>query len=173
MTDIRRIRASEGTKLRAIRLRALADSPSAFGSTLAETETRPVSHWDNRARDDAAGQNSALFVAEEGDDWIGLVGGMIEEAEDARTSDDGGPVAVVFSMWVDPAYRGHGIGQRLVERVIAWARERGLGTALLWVTESNLSAIALYTRCGFRSTGETQPLPSNPTLLEQKMLLEL
>jgi len=36
--EIRRIRADEGLRLRALRLRALSDSPTAYGSTLASEE---------------------------------------------------------------------------------------------------------------------------------------
>ena len=38
---VRRVRAEEWERLRATRLRALADAPMAFGSTLADEQTRP------------------------------------------------------------------------------------------------------------------------------------
>jgi ribosomal protein S18 acetylase RimI-like enzyme len=39
----------------------------------------------------------------------------------------------------------------------------------LWVTETNKPARRLYERCGFKPTGERQPLPSNPALGELAM----
>ena len=166
MAIIRQIRPTEGVALREIRLRALAESPSAFGSTLTETAARPAEYWDGRARGDAGGQESTLFVAEDADRWVGLVGGVLEQLDGTRRVE-------LISMWVDPAYRGRGLGQGLVERVVAWARQHGASAVGLWVTETNSPAVSLYRRCGFTSTRETQPLPSDETLLEQRMILQL
>jgi len=47
--EVRQIRANEGLKLRAVRLRALADAPTAFGSTLAQEEKFPERVWHARA----------------------------------------------------------------------------------------------------------------------------
>jgi len=47
--EIRRIRADEGLRLKALRLRALADSPMAFGSTLAREQAYPDALWHERA----------------------------------------------------------------------------------------------------------------------------
>src|ERR671926_389666 len=75
---IRPIHPTEGPSLRAIRLRALAESPRAFGSTLAETEARPASYWDMRARGDTGSQKSTLFVAEDSSGWEGLAGCFLD-----------------------------------------------------------------------------------------------
>jgi len=51
---------------------------------------------------------------------------------------------------VEPAARGRGLGRRLVEECIAFARTRGYRKLALW-TQSNLAAArAIYKRCGFR-----------------------
>jgi len=51
---------------------------------------------------------------------------------------------------VEPAARGRGLGRRLVEECIAFARARGYRKLALW-TQSNLAAArAIYKRCGFR-----------------------
>jgi len=54
---------------------------------------------------------------------------------------------------VHPAYRGQGLGQRLLEAAIARARERGLEKIELTVYSSNLAAIALYRKVGFVDEG--------------------
>jgi ribosomal protein S18 acetylase RimI-like enzyme len=66
--------------------------------------------------------------------------------------DDG--AAELISMWVSPAARGRGVGDRLVRAVEEWARQAGAGLLRLAVTEGNDSAITLYRRCGFADTGE-------------------
>ena len=45
---IRRLRAEEWPEYRAIRLRALADAPDAFGSTHAVEQPKPDQYWMDR-----------------------------------------------------------------------------------------------------------------------------
>ncbi len=61
--------------------------------------------------------------------------------------------AALTSLWVDPRFRGRGLGSALIEAVVDWARERGLSQVLLWVTEGNRHAETLYLRNGFVRTG--------------------
>lgn len=50
---------------------------------------------------------------------------------------------------VEPEARGLGLGKRLVEECIGFARERGYCKLVLW-TQSNLTAArAIYKACGF------------------------
>ena len=80
----------------------------------------------------------------------------------AMDSDYVGGYAIVGSQWgtaylqriaVDPASEGKGIGTDLVRAAVAWARSTPAATIVLNVRSSNTRAIALYERCGFRSTG--------------------
>lgn len=163
--SVRRIRPDEGPAFRAIRLQAMRDSPQAFGSTLTETQARPDAYWEGRARSGAEARENVLFVAEDVDRWVGIVAGFIDDATATRS------VALV-SLWVHPAYRGQGVGRQLVGQIVAWAREREARRVVLWVTQGNDAATSLYQRCGFRATGNSQPLPSHPDLLEQEMTLD-
>jgi hypothetical protein len=42
-----------------------------------------------------------------------------------------------------------------------------------WLTDTNRAARTLYERCGFKATGERQPLPSDPARSEIEMMLPL
>ena len=63
-------------------------------------------------------------------------------------------------LYVRPAYRGKGLGQMLVERVIAEARAIGYERMRLDTVASSMQdAVALYRRRGFY---EIEPYRTNP-----------
>ena len=145
---VRRIRADEGAVLRVVRLGALAESPSAFGSTYATEAPRSDGEWDERARAGAAGADRVTFFAVDGTDVVGLVGGY-------RPTPDIVTVELV-SMWTSPAARRAGVGRALVAAVVDWAVSTGAEAVGLWVTRGNEPAVALYRSAGFVATGEHQ-----------------
>ena len=161
--EIRRIRADEGLRLREIRLRALAEAPTAFGSTLAHEETFPESTWHERAAGGASGSDRATFVAEEAGRWVGMATGIARHAE----GPDHSPMLV--GMFVDSAQRGRGVGAGLVQAVTEWARTLGVPHLYLWATSTNRSAIGLYDKCGFKHTEEARSLDHTPSLREVLM----
>ena len=165
---IRRIRADEGASLRALRLRALADAPMAFGSTLAREQAFTDDVWRERAAHGASGADRVTFVADDGGRWLGIATGL---ARDPDVPDDPRPVLV--GMFVAPEARGHGVGAALVDAVVGWARARRASGLTLWVTATNTPAVALYDRCGFRRTGEQKPLGHSPAVDEIQMARDL
>jgi DNA-binding MarR family transcriptional regulator/N-acetylglutamate synthase-like GNAT family acetyltransferase len=55
---------------------------------------------------------------------------------------------------VEPEARGSGLGKRLIDECVAFARDAGYRRIMLW-TQSNLDAARhLYTKAGFRKTAE-------------------
>ncbi len=50
---------------------------------------------------------------------------------------------------VNPEYRGSGIGRKLLERGIQWARELGYPGVMLETQDNNVPACRLYASCGF------------------------
>ncbi len=136
--------------LRDIRLEALHDAPSAFGSTYAAEAARDEAFWHGRS----SGGGMFLAYLDAAAEPAGLAGGYQLD-----------PVTVeLISMYVRPRDRGRGVGEALVATVISWARARRAASVHLWVTENNTPACQLYERCGFTPTGERQPLPSDPAL---------
>jgi len=148
--------ADEWEVLRDVRLAALQEAPSAFGSTYAREAPFTREQWLGRLeRSDAV---TFLAWLPEAEEPAGLAGALEEDG-----------VVEVVSMWVRPGTRGRGVGAALVDAAAGWAKDRGHDSVYLWVTETNAPARALYERCGFIPTGERQPLPSDPSLPEIRM----
>jgi GNAT superfamily N-acetyltransferase len=154
---IRRLHPEDWQEFREIRLRALAQAPEAFSSTLAEAVQLDEAEW--RRRLDARAQ----FIAIAEREAVGTAGGI-----------DVGARAELISMWVEPAVRRSEVGSQLVSSVVEWARNRGHSVLWLWVAEGNLAAEGLYAKQGFTRTGKSQPVDARrPTRGEFEMSLRL
>jgi ribosomal protein S18 acetylase RimI-like enzyme len=145
--QLRRIRADDGLRYRDVRLRGLANTPSAFQTRYEDAATRPDGYWHDVAAGSERGDERVQFVADDGERFQASGGGLI---------DDGGTVVEVIGIWVDPAHRGQGIGEALVREAMAWGQQRGASSARLWVNVENHTAIRLYERLGFARTDRTQ-----------------
>jgi len=144
---------------RILRLAALADAPHAFGSTLAREVRLTPPEW--RARILRGG----TFMARRSKDPVGTAAGI--------PGDEPGHAELV-GMWVHPDWRGHGVGDNLVEAVMDWAAAGPYRYVNLWVSEGNDPAERLYTRHGFVRTGATQPVRlEEPEFLEWEMVVAL
>ncbi len=163
--QIRRIRPGEGERLRDIRLRALSEDPGAFGSSFDEEVGRLMPVWDEAASARSEGGAEATFVAEAEGAWVGMAAGF-------RADDDPATIGL-FGMWVAPEARGHGLGRRLVDEVVAWAQASGARAVRLGVIRGNGPAVELYRRAGFLLTDEHRPLRSDPSREVERMVLVL
>lgn len=143
--QIDQLTSGDGGRLRAIRLRALRNDPDAFGTTLDEAVRENLESWERQI------QQLATFVATADGCDVGLVRGARHE----HLSDTG----YLLSMWVAGHARRQGIGSKLIDAVVSWAKTAGLNRLLLDVAESNAPAKALYSREGFVATGESGTLP--------------
>jgi GNAT superfamily N-acetyltransferase len=150
---IRAVRAGEGPRLRELRMRAMADAPRAFGATPEHECQQPDEHWLGLVD---GGEEVGVYVAIDGESWIGMAAGQWFERERG--------VVQLWGMWVEPARRGEGIGERLVACVRGWATTHGARFIRLGVIEES-PAIPLYERLGFVLTGETKPLVRDPSVL--------
>ena len=154
--ELRRLASHEADLHRTLRLRALRDAPDSFGEAYTDIAARPIGYWEELTRSVTEPGRNVMFLACEGHDVLGAAYGLLD-----RVRSDAGRVG---GMWVEPARRGRGVGRALLQEVIGWGRERGLRRLGLWAPGHNPAAIALYTRTGFRNTGDRRPLPTNPAL---------
>ena len=162
---VRKFAPQEWQTYRDLRLRALAESPDAFGSTLAAEGDRSDANWSNRLVSGADSNWDLPLLAEVNVEPIGLAWGRIQ-----KTSPD---VANLYQMWVASTHRRLGAGKMLLEAVIVWARARDVNCLDLGVTLWNSPAMRLYTRAGFQPVGEPQPMRQGSELLGQPMRLVL
>ena len=165
LPTVRRIRSNEAEILRAVRLAALEESPTAFGSSFSDEVTSTRADWEAKARLGAQGCDRVTFFAVMEGEVVGLGGGY-------RPDLNGFEVELV-SMWTSPGARRSGAGRGLVGAVIEWSREVAATHLCLWVTRGNEPAQLLYESMGFHETGDHQPLPSDPCKDEIRMTLVL
>jgi GNAT superfamily N-acetyltransferase len=145
ITKIERLISGDERRLRAIRLRALADTPDAFATTYEEASSLTVEEWQRQL------EQFATFVATAGAGDIGIVRG-------ARPDNDN-DTAYLVSMWVAPEMRRQGVAAALVDCVVEWASTEGYRRLVLDVVESNIAAMALYSMKGFVANGTLGTLP--------------
>jgi ribosomal protein S18 acetylase RimI-like enzyme len=137
--QVRRAVHGDESIVRALRLRAMADAPEAFGSTHERELTRTADDWQRWL------STGATFMATNANDPVGLVAGLHDAVDPA--------IVHLMSMWVDPAHRGHAVADTLVASLLSWARDDGARVVRLLVIDTNLGARRCYERNGFRPTG--------------------
>jgi ribosomal protein S18 acetylase RimI-like enzyme len=161
MTELVRIGSELTTEYRAVRLRALQDTPFAFGSTYEREVRLTEEEWTVRAAR-CSGGSDVGFLARCDEGYAGLALCFVD-AEDAS-------VGQLISMWVAPEARRSGVGRMLIDAIVVWAAERGVKTIKLMVTSVNDGAMEFYRRNGFAMTGKTEPYPNDDRLIEYEMV---
>jgi GNAT superfamily N-acetyltransferase len=154
---VRRIRPDDWETLRRLRLAALADAPEAFAARLDQSEARPDGWWQDWARRGAESDETATFLAFDGNRAVGMAGGYRSETE---------PSVTVVAMWVAPEGRRGGTGRELLNAVEAWATAGSAESTDLSVTDANPEAHAFYRACGYADTGWTAPLERDQSLTQ-------
>jgi GNAT superfamily N-acetyltransferase len=155
MVAVREVSPDDWKILRDVRLAALREAPQAFGSTYAREAQFTREQW--RGRINARGVTFFAHLPQSPEP-AGLAGIYLENG-----------VPDLVSLWVRPSARGHRVGEALITAAADWVKAHHHDALFLWVTESNTAARTLYERCGFMPTGDRQPLPSNPALIEIRM----
>jgi RimJ/RimL family protein N-acetyltransferase len=119
-----------------VRLRALTDSLGENDPQYQQEASFTAAQWRRRLRD------HAQFAALIGSRPVGLIGAQQENPE----------TVYLYSLWLDPAARGHGLARPLVAAAVDWARGRRARTVNLRVAPDNSVARGVYESLGFTVT---------------------
>lgn len=112
---------------------ALQDTPNALYGVIQDEFDRILSEFQ---------RNGGLWVAERGPTLVGLVTARLGDHDEAE----------IPHLFVRGPYRGYGVGRRLVEATVEWARAAGLSRIRALAVIENPEALLFFTRMGFRRT---------------------
>jgi RimJ/RimL family protein N-acetyltransferase len=138
--EVRRLMPADAARYRKIRLTGLKNSPEAFGSTFETESLKPLNSFTERLR------SSAVFGAFRDEELLGIAGFAFRQS--AKEAHKG----LLWGMYVRPDVRKAGVGRRLVEAVIDFARQH-VEILQLSVVSDNEPARRLYARLGFVEYG--------------------
>jgi RimJ/RimL family protein N-acetyltransferase len=140
-----RLTESDWRVFAGVRLQALADSLGERDPQYQQELAFTAAQWRRRLRD------HAQFAALVGDRPVGLIGAQQENAE----------TVYLYSLWLDPSARGHGLARPLVAAAVDWARDRQARTVTLRVAADNAVARGVYESLGFALTAAETLGPQN------------
>jgi ribosomal protein S18 acetylase RimI-like enzyme len=150
----------EWSRLRHIRLAALADYPAAFLSSHDVEAAYDEQQW---RREFARGEWNIIIA--DGEE-VGLLGVTREPGMSSQE-------CYLEYLWVAPGFRRSGVGSALLRTVLDGLRDFGVHTVWLYILNGNQAAMRLYQRFGFQRTNERQLLPDHPAGSEERMKLRL
>jgi ribosomal protein S18 acetylase RimI-like enzyme len=152
---VRDLRRDEYELWRRLRIAALAESPDAFGQTLADVQDRTEVDW-RREIDPVDPGLGSLLIGELDGTPVATVYVSLRSSEP--------DLARLGAMWVMPQARGKGVGAALIDAALVWAAGHGCVSIELSVTVGNERARRLYQRAGFQVTGERRALRESSNL---------
>jgi len=114
-------------------------------------EAAEAAHWS--AQEFVQLETSGIQV------WVAM---QDDEIAGAVASREAAGEAEILNLAVAPAWRGRGIGRRLMETALDWAVSAGVRRVFLEVRESNARARVFYFRLGFTEAGRRQGYYQHP-----------
>ena len=143
--NIRALGPEDAPAFQELRLFALNESPSAFGSSYEEERNRTTQQIEAFV---AGSPERTIFGCIANNQLVGVCGVGREQGLKQRH------IAFIRSMYVAPTARGHGVGRELllaaVDKAEHWS---GVEQVSLAVTATNEPAVNLYRSCGFVEIG--------------------
>ncbi|EKD46701.1 MAG: Acetyltransferase [uncultured bacterium] len=142
--EIYKLDASQWREYKELRLEALREDAEAFGMSYAEA----LSLLDEEWQDEFENRKGFILVASEDSKLLAMIGAYQEEGEKMKH------IAYVWGVYVRKEHRGKGIGKMLMESLLEeLAKNKELEKVDLNVNTSQLSAVRLYEKLGFKIAG--------------------
>lgn len=161
---VKKINKTDWLKYKEIRLEALKNEPSAFGSSYDDISSRTDSEWQDlfiKKEDDGLFYYSVLF-----DNEFIAIGGAFKDKNGEWN---------VIAIYTRNKFRGLGVGTILMKGIVAEFEKRGIQKIYLRVNTSQVAAISLYNKLGFKiiKTVNNQLLGDGKLYNEFEMICEL
>lgn len=147
MVVIRSAAPDDAARLRALRLEALTDSPTAFSADYTATLAQGVEVWEARITGFARNDNGLQCVAAHQDRLVGMAG--ITRGERPKTRHSG----TIWGVYITPEWRRQRLAEGMIDLCLEWAGAHELAIVKLAVVATNAAAIHCYNRCGFNVYG--------------------
>lgn len=145
---ITKFKPREWKKYREIRLEALKNTPTAFGSSYTEELEKPGAKWKDRLKESETNNLSSTFFAILDGNPIGMMTIFREDKEKTKHK------ANLVGVYVKKEYRGKGVSAKLLEKTISWCKSKeDIKKIQLGVNTKNIPAIRFYQKNGFEITG--------------------
>ncbi|UZN02479.1 mycothiol synthase [Cellulomonas sp. S1-8] len=142
---------------RRVNARAFAHHPEQGRMTSADLRARESEPWFDPA---------GFLLAERDGQLLGSVWTKVHPAGDAPDAGPDEQVGEIYVVGVDPDAQGLGMGRALTSLGLAYLRDRGLRTVILYTGAENTVAVHTYERAGFtRAAADVMygpPAPGSP-----------
>ncbi len=150
MEDIKIIQLDESRwqEYKALRILAVTESPEAFSKTPAEEEKRTDEMWKSRLEKDVTKNMFRMYFAESAGKLVCMININFHRDEKIKH------IGEIGSVYVIPEFRGKGISKKLLEEAISFAKQEvKIRKVVLEVTVTQIAAVSLYEKLGFRNVG--------------------
>ncbi len=144
---IRPTREADAAAYRNLRLEALHQHPETYSAEYEANAARPLDDWHAAMQRGSGGPLGITYVAETEGRLVGMAALVRGDTQKRRHG------ATIYSVYVQPGWRGMGVAEALIQACLSWARAQQLRVVKLSVGTTNASAIRLYLRCGFSVYG--------------------
>ena len=140
MIQVKKLLPSRWNEYRDLRLEALKNDPTAFGSSYEEEFKLSKNEWKKRVKN--------VLFALLNDKPVGMIVYIFENKKKTKH------IANIYGVYVKKWYRNQGIGRKLIENaVLLIKKNKNIVKINLNVNPKQKAAVKLYKKYGFKTVG--------------------